>query len=149
MTVILVGRLVLAVGVLAVASCGGDPLVEDTHVTGLHFTTTSAFPDNPRPKDVDVTLSDPEPARAIYEATLALPAFPPGIFHCPASLGYGHKIDFVRGTTIVVTATLEGGCRPVTISGAPPVRQAGAAYWTLLASKLGVEESDFFAFPQP
>jgi hypothetical protein len=29
------------------------------------------------------------------------------------------------------------------------VRQAGAAYWTLLASKLGVEESDFFAFPQP
>jgi hypothetical protein len=142
-------RVTLALSILSLASCGGDPLVEDTRVTGLHFSTMLAFPDNPRPKNVDVKLSDPEPARAIYEATLALPAFPPGIFHCPASLGYGHKMDFMRGTTIVVTATLEGGCRPVTISGAPPVRQANAGYWTLLAAKLGVEESDFFAFAQP
>lgn len=148
--VTLVRQMALVASVLTLASCAGGPLSEDPSVTGLHFTTTSAFPDNPPPTNVDVTLSDAERVRAIYEATLALPMFPPGIYRCPPTFGYGHTIDFMRGATIVVTASLEpGGCRPATISGAPPVRQTTAAYWTLLASKLGVDEADFFSFPKP
>ena len=118
---------------------------DETSVTGLHFTTSSALPDNPAPTNVDVTLTDPGPARVIYHATLALPDFPSGTYNCPADPGYSHTIVFTREPDAAVTATLDtGGCRGATISGAPPVRQTNDAYWSLLAQNLGVEVATLF-----
>ncbi|HTA18014.1 MAG TPA: hypothetical protein VK989_01910 [Polyangia bacterium] len=143
---------------LALAGCGGRALPEriavaqpdDVDVTGLHFTTSSAFPENPPPTNVDVTLTDPVPTRAIYEATLALPAFPSGRFNCPNDPGYRHTIAFTNGASVVVTAVLNpDGCRDVTIAGAPPARETDDDYWALLAQNLGVEETAFFSLATP
>jgi hypothetical protein len=135
---------------LLLGGCGGTLVPEQTSITGLHLTTSSTFPENPPPTNVDVTLSDPAPSRAIYEATLALPDFPPGTYNCPADFGYSHTMVFVDGQAAVVTATLNiGGCREATISGAPPVRQTDDSYWALLAENLGVDEAALLSTPTP
>jgi hypothetical protein len=122
---------------------------DESRLTSLHFTTSSAFPTNPKPKDVDVTLTTPAPVRAIFEATLALPVFPPGVYNCAVDVGYSHTITFMAGAAVLATATLEeGGCSEAEISGAPPTRQTSDAYWTLVAQNLGIDESDLFA-PSP
>jgi hypothetical protein len=137
------------VGALLVTSCGATP-VSGQAITGLRFTTSSAFPQNTPPTNVDVRLTDPGRSREVYDATLALPDFPPGRFNCPADLGYSHTIMFMTGQATAVTATLnEGGCRSATISGAPPLRQTNDAYWALLARDLGVDESTFFSLATP
>jgi hypothetical protein len=139
------GRRVVLLGALLFGGCGGSPMPDETSVTGLQFTTSAAFPDNPAPTNVDVTLTDPGPSRVIYRATLALPDFPSGTYHCPPDLGYSHTIVFTCEPHANVTATLNtGGCRGATISGAPPVRQTNDTYWSLLAQNLGVEEATLF-----
>jgi hypothetical protein len=121
---------------------------DEATITGLHFTTSSENPTGPSLPDVDVTLTDPIPARAIYEATLALLDFPPGGHGCPIDWGGRHTITFMTGQAVAVTATLvPDGCRYVTISGSPPARQTDDAYWSLLARNLGVEESTLFYSP--
>jgi hypothetical protein len=131
-------------GALA-CGCGGADVPDEATVTELHFTTSSEFPDNPKPTNVDVTVTDSARSRAIYEATVGLPDFPPSTFNCPADLGYRHTIDFTLEGRAPVTATLNiGGCRDATISGAPPVRQTDEAYWQLLAQHLGVDEPTLF-----
>jgi hypothetical protein len=136
----------LFVSVLAIGACEAAGPPDETTITGLHFTTSSAFPTNTPPTNVDVTLGDPTPSRAIYRATLALPDFPAGRFNCPVDLGYTHTIAFTDADGVAVTATLnEGGCWDATISGAPPKRQTSDDYWTLLAQNLGVDRSTLFS----
>ena len=143
-------QIFLVISVVVLGACGATPPPDEAKVTGLHFTTSSAFSGNPPPTNVDVALTDPTPVRAIYDATLALPDFPPGQFSCPADLGYTHSITFTSDSTVAVTATLNaGGCRDATISGSPQVRQTDDAYWALLARNLGVEESAFFSLASP
>lgn len=139
-------RLFWVSSVLVLGACGAAPVPDEATVTGLHFTTSSAFPGNPPPTNIDVTLTDPTRARAIYSATLGLPDFPPGLVNCPADLGYGHTITFTNGQAVVGTATLSaGGCRDATISGSPQVRQTDNAYWALVARNLGIEDSVLFS----
>lgn len=135
---------------IALGGCSGSSPPDEASITGLHFTSSSTLPGNPPLTDVDVTLTDPIPSRAIYRATLALPDFPSGTFNCPADLGYRHTIVFTHDADAAVTATLDvGGCRGATISDAPPVRQTNDAYWTLLAQKLGVDEAMLFEATDP
>ena len=137
--------------ILVLLGCDGGALrvTTDVEITGLHFATSSAFPTNPSPTNVDVTLTDPTPSRAIYRATLALPAFQPHI-SCPVDLGYRHPLTFMSGQAVVLTATLnQGGCRDAIITGAPPERQTDDTYWALLAHDLGVEESALFSLGDP
>jgi hypothetical protein len=134
---------------LLLTGCGAS-LPDEASISALHFTTSSAFPENPPPTNVDVTLTNPGPSRAIYAATLALPDFPQGTFNCPGDPGYRHTIVFMSGQAAVVTATLNPrGCRDATISGAPPVRQTSDAYWALLAQNLGVAEPMLFSSATP
>jgi len=129
---------------VVLGGCGGSSLPDESTITGLHFTTSSEFSDNPQP-NVDVTLSDPSPARVIYAATVDLPEFPSGTYHCPADLGFRHSIVFLHDDQPTVTATLNtGGCRDATISTAPPVRQTDDVYWAIVAKNLGVDEATLF-----
>jgi hypothetical protein len=137
-------------GAVLVGGCGGSLVPNETSITGLHLTTSSEFADNPPPPNVDVTLTDPGPSRVIYEATLALPDFPPGVFNCPIDLGYRHTIAFMSGQQMVMIASLNiGGCRDATIAGVPPERQTNEAYWALLAQNLGVDESALLSTAAP
>jgi hypothetical protein len=115
-------------------------------VTGLHFTTSSEFPTNPPPTNVDVTLTDLTRTLAIYQATLALPVPPPGLVGCGSDPGYRHTITFFDGEVVKATAVLiSEGCQYVTISGSSTTRQTTEAYWNLLAQNLGVSEASFFS----
>jgi len=123
-------------------------------ITGLHLTTASAFPQNPMPTNVDVTLSDPASAQAVYDATIALPPFTPtrgpGPALCGTDFGYSHPITFMTGTDVARTAILNtGGCQEASISGLPPDRKIVATYWSLLAKDLGIEESTLFTTSSP
>jgi hypothetical protein len=143
---LVVRRAFLAAGLLF----GGctSALPDEASITGLHLTTASAYPENTPPTDVDVTLTDAARARDVYKATLALPAFPEGIYNCPADFGYTHPIAFMDGEAVSVTATLNtSGCRDVTIAGASSRRRSDDAYWALLAANLGVDESTLFTVP--
>jgi hypothetical protein len=132
-------------GGVAATEAGAVTMQDEARLTSLHFTTSSAFPTNPKPKDVDVTLTEPAPVRAIFEATLALPATPPGLCGGSVDVGYSHTITFMTGTAVLSTATFEeGGCLGAEISGAPPARQTSDAYWALVAQNLGVDPSDLF-----
>jgi hypothetical protein len=42
-------RLFWVSSVLVLGACGATPLPDEARVTGLHFTTSSTFPDNPPP----------------------------------------------------------------------------------------------------
>ena len=138
----------LLMAVLGFAGCGGANPPDESTITGLHITTSSEYPSNPAPPNVDVTLTDATPAREIYRATLALPAFPPGTYNCPAGFGYSHTISFIQGQTVAVTATLDtAGCGIATISGAPPDRRTNDAYWALLAQDLGVDVATLCPVP--
>jgi hypothetical protein len=140
-------RVFFVSSVLVLSGCGaGAPLPDEATITGLHFATSSAYPENPPPTNVDVTLTDPIPSRAIYEATLALPAFPSGTYNCPADLGYRYTIAFENEQAVAVTAGLNpGGCRDVVIAGMTRIRRSDDAYWALLAEKLGIDESTLFS----
>jgi hypothetical protein len=115
-------------------------------ITGLRFTTSSEFPTNPPPTDVDLTLTDPTPSLAIYRATLALPVAPSGPVSCPNDPGYRHTITFFAGQFVEATAVLNPeGCQDVTISGSSTTRLATDAYWTTLAGNLGIQRSTLFS----
>jgi hypothetical protein len=145
-------RALLVSGMLFFCGCGATPpLSPDAgppaaapladSVTGLHF-TSSADPRSSVPTGVEVRLSDSTRVRAILEATLTLPDFPPGIDNCPVDLGVTDTMTFSGGGAVLLTAKLSpGGCREATILGAPPARETNDAYWKLLAENLGVAES--------
>ncbi len=132
--------------VALVGGCGEASSPPEDTVTGLHLTTSLGLLDNATSANVDVTLTDPIPSRAIYAATLALPDFPPGRTNCPPDVGLSHTIAFTHGESVVATVVLNAsGCRGVTISGSPSIRRAvDSAYWTSLAQNLGIRESTLF-----
>jgi hypothetical protein len=66
---------------------------ESGSITTAEFTTSSSIPSNPPPA-VHVTVSNATKAQALYAATLALPAFPPGQYNCPEDLGIQYTLAF-------------------------------------------------------
>ena len=144
----LVGALMAVAGAVALASgCGSDPPPPTSAITGLHFTTATMLPSNP-PPSVDVALTDPAPARAVYAATMALPDFPSGTFNCPSDSGVRYTIIFSGDTGQTVSAVLNpGGCREVQITGSHERRVLDDTYWASLAQNLGIPEATIY--PQP
>jgi hypothetical protein len=153
-----VGRVGVAVLVIASSAgiafgggCGGagnDP-VPVNEFTALHF-TTEGLAGNPPPPDVDVTVTDASTVRTIYEATMDLPAFPPGRTNCPSDPGVRYIADFLDGQKVLVEAVLNpAGCSDVTITGSATRQSLSSAYWQTLADSLGIQESTIYplAFP--
>ena len=118
-------------------------------IDSVQFTTTTGIAQNPAP-DVDVTVTG-DAARAILVATLALPAMPDGEYSCPIDWGVTYTLDFT-GSDADVTATLDpNGCETVTLSIDSQSRWwvNDAAYWSTLASNLGITESQIFPYSPP
>jgi hypothetical protein len=126
-------------------------------VKTLEFTTSGTIPSNP-PPSVSVTVSDSTLAQAAYDATLALPAMPPGTYNCPADFDVTYQLTFLNGDangpSVVMTATLEPtGCQQVHVTNgsesATLWTATGADYWNSLATDLGIAESDIYPYSPP
>jgi hypothetical protein len=133
----------------ALGNCTGETLPAVDQVTGLKFSATTTIPSNP-PPPVSVTVTDVAKAQDAYQATLALPVFPPGTYNCPEDSGVSYQITFflANGSQLEVTADPDG-CSLAHIPGTS-VRSAGPAYWSQLAQDLGIPVSEIYPyFPNP
>jgi hypothetical protein len=143
------GFAISTLALVLVAACGSESLQPAEAITGLHFTAATEIPANP-PPDVDVTLTDPTPSRAIYGATLALPVYPPGAYSCPNDWGVRYSIVFRAGQSDATTAVLNPtGCAEVTISGSSTRRAIDPIYWMSLAENLGIPQAAIYPLPHP
>ncbi len=113
---------------------------EEPSIDRLVFDTACVV--GPSEPDVNVTVTG-DAARAIYDATLALPATAPGV-SCPESTAEYYNMSFYAGDALVVPGTIHpSGCQMATLAGTVGIVSlvADDDYWTMLAQNLGIAES--------
>ncbi|HVZ72474.1 MAG TPA: hypothetical protein VHJ20_08875 [Polyangia bacterium] len=133
-------RVIVWSSLVLVAACGGSTQLEPSAVSGLELSTTNPL-GNPW-TDVEVTVTDPTRAQAIYDATVSLPDSPSGTYNCPEDSGVRYDVTFTSGTTTIMSAVLSPtGCRDVAISGSTTRRAVDETYWASLAQNLGVAKA--------
>jgi hypothetical protein len=98
--------------IVGLAGYGLASAATSTELT-LRVTRTSArmwvFP-------LDTTIRDSASVQRLYDASLALPGVPNGIYNCPADFGTSYRLGFLRGTSQVQQMGLDpDGCRILTI----------------------------------
>ncbi len=124
----------------------GGTLPAVDQVTALKFSTATTISSNPAPP-VYVTVTDAAKAQNAYQATLALPVFPPGTYACPIDWGVTYQLTFLlaNGSNLTVTAD-PNGCSLVDIPGTC-LRSVGSSdYWSELAQDLGIPESEIYPY---
>jgi hypothetical protein len=98
----------------------------------LRVTRTSArtlmFP-------LDITIRDSASVQRLYDAALALPGVPHGVYNCPADSGTSYRLEFLRGTLMAQQMEFDpDGCRFLIIGLEGPgsvTRQMSDAFLTL------------------
>jgi hypothetical protein len=61
---------------------------------------------------LDSTIRDSASVQRLYDAALALPDVPDGIYDCPADFGTSYRLEFLRGTSEERQMVLDpDGCR--------------------------------------
>ncbi len=102
----------------------------------LHVIRTSGQATEP---PLDKVVSDSTEVQRLYDAALALPLAPAGVYNCPADKGIIYRLTFLRGTTTVQTMDLNAaGCQFLSIGQAREVHQSNDAFRSLLAQTLGI-----------
>ncbi len=147
------------VAALLLAACGtsGSPSpgsqaidtlqAEQPAIDRVEFTTATAIPQN-SPPNVTATATG-DAARAIYDATLALPQLAPGEYNCPADFGITYNLTFFEGDTQLVAGTIRpSGCEIVTLAdqSASASLSPDGDYWATLANDLGITESEIYPY---
>ncbi len=133
-------RTILVAGLsLILAGCNS---LEDlaASATELHFTTSPGTPGNPAP-NVDVIVTDKAEVVSLFEATIAQPVVPPGVYECRLDTGVSYQLAFTSGSTVTDIDLDPTGCGWLTFPDGGPGRAPSAAYWSQLAQTLGVAES--------
>lgn len=149
-------RLAIAalVGLVLLAGCAqSSPTLTSQTVTSLFVIRTGGFPLNHIPP-FQRTATDAAKVQRLYNALLALPAFPPGTFSCPADFGVAYHLTFFNQSVIALQATVKpDGCEGVSFNGTTQWTKWVATspqFWTLFADTLGVPESVVYpVVPQP
>jgi hypothetical protein len=132
---------------LMVAGCRvpGQPAPVNASGLTLRVLRTSAFPQNHIPP-FERTVTDPTKVQALYTALYALPPFPKGTYSCPMDIGLAYQLTFMRGQTVVSSATVKpDGCEGVTLPHGD-IRWAVNQdhFWTTFAATLGIPRSDVY-----
>jgi hypothetical protein len=147
------------VAAVLLAACGtsspSSPVIdtletEKPAIDRVEFTTATSIPQNP-PPNVSASATG-DAARAIYEATLALPELPPGGYNCPADFGVTYNLTFFGGDTQLVAGIVRpSGCEIVTLANqnASASLSPDDGYWATLASDLGITESEIYPYLPP
>jgi hypothetical protein len=115
--------------------------------TRLDFTTSTSIPQNPAPP-VNVTVTDAAAVQALFDATLALSPVVPGDYNCPFAAGVDYHLTFTSGSASAVIDFTPDGCEWVTLPDGS-TRGASAAYWSLLATTLGIPEATIYPYAPP
>ena len=100
------------------------------------------------------TVTDAGKTRKLYNALLALPAFPSGPMACPADFGVEYHLTFFRDAAVVARVIVQPeGCQWVSLTNDDTHWTRWAAtspgFWRQFADTLGVPESTIFETPQP
>jgi hypothetical protein len=141
------GRVSAFIMVAGLAGCESsnaqiaELLSRSNEVTSLTFTTSYEIPQNSQyVPPVNLTVDDATRARDAYRATLSLPQFPPGMFHCPSSYGAYYHATFMQASQVVLNVDYNtGGCRDVTLLPSKIVLQAlSPDFWNEMAHDLDV-----------
>lgn len=134
--------------VLTATGCGAPtPSVPagSASPSALHVLRTSAFPQNHIPP-FERTITDPTKTQALYTALYALPPFPKGTYSCPMDIGLAYQLTFMRGQTVVASATVKpDGCEAVTLPHGD-IRWAATQdqFWATFAATLGIPQSEVY-----
>jgi Kelch motif len=124
----------------------GGTLPAVDQVTALKFSTATTISSNSAPP-VYVTVTDAAKAQDAYQATLALPVFPPGIYNCPIDWGVTYQLTFLLATGSSLTVTADpNGCSVVDIPGTCVRSVVPSDYWSQLAQDLGIPESEIYPY---
>lgn len=137
----------LAILCLTLAGCGEatttntTPARTPSQIISMHIVRTDADPSQHIPP-IDRVIRNPDIAQRLYDATVALPVLPKGVYDCPDDAGIAYVIDFTRadGRSLHVQED-PYGCRLVTIGGTD-IHRASDSYWTLLAQTLQISRND-------
>lgn len=141
------------VGLAMLAGCAQSAALPPQTVTSLHVIRTSAFPANRIPP-FERTASDAIKVQRLYNALMALPAFPSGTFSCPVDFGVVYHLTFFHQSAIALRADVKpDGCQGVSFNGANRGTKWVATspqFWVLFADTLDVPESAVYpVIPQP
>lgn len=134
--------LLIALVSLGLIGCGGKTSVHTTshaapnQIVRVHIVRTSPGPQSV--PSIDTVISDVGAAQRLYNATVALPAFPAGTYVCPDDRGVRVLLTFTRGSgqTVEVSAELYG-CWDVILEP-HDMRKATDSYWSTLARTLQI-----------
>jgi hypothetical protein len=141
---------VFCAAVVLLAGCGQAAIVASpATVTTVHVVRTSAFPQNHIPP-LERTITDAAKVQRLYDAMLAMPAFPPGVIHCSVDSGLAYRLTFKRasGQTIPVVAAPDG-CAYGAFGAADRRFAANTQFWELFAATLGIPSAEVWPQPQP
>jgi hypothetical protein len=117
----------VSTGVRAGGTAEATPTSPDS--VRIEIDAPSATPPETKPA---VTLTDAALVRQLYATIYALPALPDNLA-CTAERGPHYTLTFRQSTAPLVTVQANrDGCRPVTIVGATPARQATSGFWQQL-----------------
>ncbi|MEO8798268.1 MAG: hypothetical protein ABI551_10310 [Polyangiaceae bacterium] len=122
---------------------------KEGQIAYVYFQPQSSIPANVPPSH-NVLLDEPKGAQDIYDHTLGLSRFPDGTFSCPAGFGVTYDLQFFAADdSLVADVTVDpNGCNEVQFYDGPTL-QANAAYFSVLAKDLGLDEKDIYPyFPQ-
>jgi len=145
--------------VMLVAACGTSSpdstaietlQAEQPVIDRVEFETATSIPENAPPNVTASATGDA--ARAIYDATLALPVLSPGEYNCPADFGITYNLTFYGGDTQLVAGSVHpSGCELVTLAAqsASASLSPDADYWATLATDLGITESEIYPYLPP
>lgn len=104
-------------------------------------------------KPLNVTISNSNMARKLYNDIRALKPFPNGSMSCPADFGVNYTLKFKNGSRNVLTANADpNGCREVHVSTGKnvwAVNQTGQRFWTDLTKSLGLKNVSDLGGAQP
>jgi hypothetical protein len=129
------------VGLVCLAACTPQSATTPPALTSAHIIRTSAFPGNHIPP-FERTVTDAAKVQQLYAMLVALPAMPPGIYHCPVDLGVQYHLTFFTGNTPFTSATVDaGGCGGVTVGNSSHWWARDATFWQQFADDLGVPEA--------
>jgi hypothetical protein len=118
----------------ALSLCGSPD-----RLTALTAIRTDPFPENRLTfvSGATVSSSDAMAIAAVARTACGLVAFPSVAFSCPADFGVTYSLTFTAGRRVVQVITARpAGCPSV--AGLGPDREASPAFWTALATALGL-----------
>jgi hypothetical protein len=107
--------------------------------TGLTLRVTRSTPLNPSAAGFDKTVSDSVAVQRLYDAAIALPPAPNGVYNCPASRGVVYHLAFHEVAAPMQHMDLEAdGCQFLSIGQSQEQHLTNPDFLSLFTQTIGI-----------